>query len=554
LDTRAINAAIAQVASQGGGTVHFPAGTYLSYSIRLRSNVTLNLDRGAVLLAAGDPPPNHEQILAMLSPEGTLPGGGKGDAGSFYPGDYFGLDSPPLQSSDGAVLSFAAAFRHSELRPPTNGHVVGSHRGVLDELHEVQGYDPPEENPHDTYQDHGHSHWHNSLIWGEDLENIAITGEGLIDGRGLTWNADPRHPTGNKAIALKCCRGVSLQGFRICRGGHFAVLATGCEDVLIEDLKIDTNRDGLDMDSCRRVVISGCDVNAPNDDAIVLKSSYALGVAQPCEDITIRNCRVTGYDMGSMLDGTFRTNQKLAPDRGGPTGRIKLGTESNGGYRRITISDCTFEHSRGLALELVDGGVMEDVTVNNLTMRDITSAPLFVRLGARARGPAGTPVGQVRRISISNVVATDVEPRFGSPFCGIPGHLITDLHLSNIQIRYRGGGGRRDAEMQPPEKESAYPEPNMFGVIPAYGLYCRHVQRLHVEKVAFSFENPDQRPPILLEDVHDAALIQVNADRLPHVPLLVLRNVHLLKVQCTPPLADQQIHAAETQHMPVVLQ
>ena len=370
---------------------------------------------------------------------------------------------------------------------------------------EGPGYDLPEENSHDQYQDHGHSHWHNSLIWGEDLENVAITGEGMIDGRGLTWNADPAHPTGNKAVALKNCTRVTLKDFTIFRGGHFAVLATGCRQVTIDHITIDSNRDGLDIDSCQHVTITNCDINTPNDDAIVLKSSYALGEAKATEDVTIAHCRVSGYDMGTLLDGTFQTTQRIAPDRGGMTGRIKFGTESNGGFRRITISDCIFARSRGLALETVDGGPIEEITVKNVTMKDVTSAPLFIRLGNRARGPAGTRPGVVRRIKISNLIAENAEPRYASLFCGIPGHPIEDLELTDIQIRYRGGGGKKDAATRPEERETAYPEPNMFGVIPAYGLYCRHVRNLRVRNVMLSYEGQEKRPAVALEDVHRAS-------------------------------------------------
>jgi polygalacturonase len=507
--------------------------------------VTLHLDRGAVLLAAGEPPPNHEHILAMLSPEGTLPGGGKGDAGSFYQGDTFGLDEPEgPPPKPAAALSFAAAFdRSQQQHPPANGNGETSQRPAPGE----ETYDPPEPNPHNEYQDHGHSHWHNSLIWGENLQNVGIIGEGMIDGRGLTWNADPLNPTGNKAIALKNCRGVTLRDFRIFRGGHFAVLATGCEDITVEGVQIDSNRDGLDFDGCRRVTVTGCHINTPNDDAIVLKSSYATGALRPCEDITIRDCRVTGYDMGSMFDGTFRTSQKLAPDRGGPTGRIKFGTESNGGYRRVVIADCTFEHSRGLALEIVDGGVMEDITITNITMRDITSAPLFIRLGNRARGPAGTPVGKIRRISISNVVATDVEPRYASLISGIPGHFIEDVYLADIQIQYRGGGGKLDAKMRPAERENAYPEPNMFGVIPAYGLYCRHVQNLRLQNVSLYFMKPDQRPAVILNDVHNATFSTLMMSHVPRVPAMVLDHVSRVSIQHSPPIDDVQIARASRQ-------
>ncbi len=392
LDTAAINQAIEAAAAAGGGTVHFPAGTYPSFSIRLKSNVSLHLDPGATLLAA-DP-------------------------------------------SSG------------------NGR-----------------YDAPEPNEWDLYQDFGHSHWQNSLIWGIGLENVSIVGRGLIDGRGLTrrgpgarWSKgiggrplsmgseppageDPEAAErkamdglGNKAIALKLCRNVLLRDFRVRDGGHFAVLATGVDDLTIDNLTLDTNRDGLDIDACRNVRISNTSVNSPNDDAIVLKSSYALGHLRATENVTIVNCQVTGYDLGTLLTGTFGRTQERAPDRDGPTGRIKLGTESNGGFRNITISNCVFDRSRGLAIETVDGGAVEDVTVTNLTMRDVTSAPLFLRLGNRGRGPGAPSPGRLRGIRISNVVAEGADPRYASIVAGIPGHPVEDVQLSNVRIVYRGGG------------------------------------------------------------------------------------------------------------------
>src|SRR5262249_32199540 len=151
----------------------------------------------------------------------------------------------------------------------------------------------------------------------------------------------------------------------------------------IDNLKIDTNRDGLDIDCCQNVRVSNCTVNSPTDDGICPKSSFGLGYARATENVTITNCQVSGYDMGSLLDGTF----KRTPSRYTPTGRIKFGTESNGGFKNITISNCVFSYCRGLALETVDGGFLEDVTISNITMRDITNAAFFLRLGDRARGP-----------------------------------------------------------------------------------------------------------------------------------------------------------------------
>ena len=236
-----------------------------------------------------------------------------------------------------------------------------------------QSYDPAESNkPWEEYQDYGHNHWHNSLIWGEGLNDVAIHGPGLIWGKGLSrgWGAGPvaENPgVANKAIALKNCRNVLLRDFSILHGGHFGILATGVDNLTIDNLKIDTNRDGMDIDCCRNVRVSNCSVNSPWDDAICLKSSFGLGYARATEMVTISNCLLSGsYEEGTLLDGTWK---KFPADEKVPrTGRIKFGTESNGGFKNITVSNCVFDGCRGLAIESVDGAVIEDVTCTNITM------------------------------------------------------------------------------------------------------------------------------------------------------------------------------------------
>ena len=131
-------------------------------------------------------------------------------------------------------------------------------------------------------------------------------------------------------------------------------------------LKIDTDRDGIDIDCCQNVRVSNCTVNSPWDDGICPKSSYALGYARATRNLTITNCLVTGcYELGTVLDGTFK---KFAPDSRVPrTGRIKCGTESNGGFINVTISNCVFEGCQGYALETVDGALLEDFTQFRVT-------------------------------------------------------------------------------------------------------------------------------------------------------------------------------------------
>jgi len=328
---------------------------------------------------------------------------------------------------------------------------------------------------------------------------------------------------GNKAIALKNCRNVTFRDFSILKGGHFGLLLTGVDNLTIDNLTIDTDRDGMDIDCCRNVRVSNCVVNSPWDDAICPKSSFALGYNRPCENMTITNCYVTGaYRLGTVLDGTFKKFDGTGDDRGkiGGTGRIKCGTESNGGFKNVTISNCVFEGCHGLALESVDGALLEDFAVTNLTMRDIISCPIFVRLGARLRGPKGTGdqstvVGTLKRVLISNVNCYNTVSRYGSNFTGIPGHAIEDVKLSDIYVEPQGGGGEEMVRIEVPEKEDSYPEPGMLGPLPAYGFYFRHVNRLEMNHVEVRPMKPDARPAIYTDEVHRADFAFVTAPSEP---------------------------------------
>jgi polygalacturonase len=415
------------------------------------------------------------------------------------------------------------------------------------------GYDFPEPNPwgdEHRYQDFGHSHWHDSLIWGENLENISILGPGMIYGKGLgKWDRPKDKGAGNKAVALKLCRNVVIKDVTFLTGGHFCILPTAVDNFTIDNVRIDTNRDGINVDCCKNVRISNCTINSPNDDAIVLKSSFALGYARVTENVTITNCQVSGYDEGTLLDGTFGRTQKQAPDKGGVTGRIKFGTESNGGFKNITISNCVFDRCRGFALETVDGGLLEDVTISNITMRDITNSPFFLRLGRRMRGPEGVPVGKLRRININNVVVYNADTRYGSLIMGIPGHDIEDVKLSNIRILVRGGASKEQAAVEVPELEDGYPDPRNFAPIPAYGFFIRHVKGIELDNVDVSFENEDFRPPFILEDVKKAEFRNVEAKTAKQVPAFILKNVKDFRTFQCKPVSDMQLENVEQKEL-----
>jgi polygalacturonase len=456
LDHQAINRAIDAAAAVGGGTVNVPAGTYLCGSIHLKSHINLHLDSGSRILGA------PQKMMA---------------------------------------------------------------------------YDPAEPFIGRAYQDGGHTHFHNSLIWGEDLVDVAITGQGMIDGGGLLMKADlldvlnqfeekrgtnvyssDLHPTedelrlGNKAICLKRCRRVLIRDITIFHGGHFAILTTGCDVMTIDNVTIDTNRDGMDIDCCRNVVVSNCHVNSPRDDGICPKSSFALGSNVITENLTIVNCQVSGFAEGTLLDGTMQPSKYMI-------GRIKFGTEANGGFRNCTVANCTFRCCRGLALEQVDGGIMENITINNITMMDNYQYAIYITSGSRNRGPAVTKPGIVRNILISNVIATEVDPMSGIEILGIPEQPIEGVRLENIRMRFKGGGTVKNAERKFPEAGTTYPEPSYLGISPAYGIFARHVRGLELINVDASLEKDDMRPVIKTEDVKGLVLDNCKAPKVDGVEL-----------------------------------
>ena len=450
IDSPAINAAIEEAARKGGGTVVLPQGTYLCYSVHLQSNITLRLEKGAMIKAA------------------------------------------PVS--------------------------------------ETVGYDEAE--PNDShYQDFGHSHWHNSLLWGENLHDVTIEGEGMIDGTGvLSLGLQKPKPTGktiaNKALALRDCQRVTIRGLSFLSCGHFALLLTGVDDLLIENVTVDSNRDGIDIDCCERVIVRNCRVNTPNDDAIVLKCSYALGRAKPTEHVVIEECAVSGYDVGTLIDGSLTTTTEKAPDGDGPTGRIKLGTESNGGFRHIIIRRCTFTHCRGLALETVDGAAMSDINVSRLTMTDICNSPLYIRLGDRMRTPEGSPFSTVDGIRISDVSVTDADSRYACLIAGTKGHPVNNVRIKNLYVQFRGGLTLSDVKEQRgrnpffiPEArqtgelgESNYPEPSAHGIQPAWGFSISHAENIILKNVRLETINPDERQPFHLYDTKNIRLRRVNVN------------------------------------------
>jgi len=460
----------------------FPAGTYVCFTIRLASNVSLYLSHGCTILAADSPKP---------------------------------------------------------------GETTGYNGGTYDPAGPAQAWE--------AYQDYGHNHWPNSLFYGEDLHDVSILGPGLIHGKGLSHGSRVTESrggytpfkaeqtgVGNKAIALKNCRNVLLRDFSILKGGHFALLATGVDNLTLDNLLVDTDRDGFDIDCCRNVRVSNCTVNSPWDDAICPKSSFALGYTRSTDNVTIANNYVTGtYELGSVIDGTWK---KFAADvHIARNGRIKCGTESNGGFRNITITGNVIEGCKGISLETSDGAFLEDFAITGNTMRDIVDAPLFLRLNRRNRGPKETMrAGTLRRILISNLVSHNSASSTCSLLSGIPENLIEDVKLSNCFFDHRGlphdaltGWGDTSKPMPDwkslvvPEIEDAYPELLRFGPTPVNGFFIRHLKNLEMSHVEVAPQVVDPRPAFWLEDVHRADFFAITAPPQPNFSLHKVTDVRI---------------------------
>lgn len=374
-----------------------------------------------------------------------------------------------------------------------------------------------------------------SLVYAVDAVNVAITGKGTIDGRGrgrkgMAGALGGNHNRRPRNLLFISCKGVHIEGITIRNSAMWNQHYLDCEDVTINNIHVynhcNGNNDGIDIDGCRRFILSNSIIDS-DDDSIVLKST---GPAS-CEDVIISNCIVSSF-----------------------ANAIKCGTESTGGFKNISISDCVVKPSRhtgprilkstpsgitALSLEIVDGGVMEGVTIDNVLIEG-TECPLYIRLANRARKyleEAPQPsVGSMRHIRISNIIAYGTG-NFCSSITGIPDAKIEDVSLHNIHFINRGGleeghflpdpaleGKRHDianrmkwdrywsSYSEVKEDEKGYPQPTVWGNLPSYGLFIRNVKDITVDNAIFKSDRQEPRIPVIAVNVESLTLggLQVN--------------------------------------------
>ena len=371
-----------------------------------------------------------------------------------------------------------------------------------------------------------------ALIYAEGQKNIALTGAGTIDGRGAWQMPRPELPGGDldgrpRNVLFISCQDVTVLDVSMRNAGIWNQHYLNCEDVIVDRIRVynhaNRNNDGIDIDGCRRFVLSNSIIDS-DDDAIVLKSTGREG----CSDIVINNCIASSF-----------------------TNAIKCGTESTGGFRNITISNCVVKKSKSttppifgrtnigitaISLEIVDGGIMDGVHVDNVVI-EATECPIYVRLGNRARkymeGIATPGRGIMRNVSISNVIAHSAG-NYTSSITGVPGSKIENIRLDKITLINKGGlkpgeyiahAGLVD------EDEKGYPEPTVWKNLPASALFIRHAEDVSLSNITIGSQAADPRVPFIGVDIDRLYVSGLRNRSNPEAVKLELKDVRFKKIE-----------------------
>jgi polygalacturonase len=360
-----------------------------------------------------------------------------------------------------------------------------------------------------THFPDGRTRTNKALFFAEGMSNITITGKGTIDGNGTSKEFD----LGDDAFSAKSkerpctilfinCKRIKVTNIHLTDPAYWLENYINCDGLLLKGLSIynhsNSNVDGMDIDS-RNVIVDSCTIDS-DDDAICFKSHSRNNI---CENIVVRNC-------------TIASNCNA----------IKFGTTSIGGFRNIRISHCTIHRSAespifhwqkslkyidepitaiaGIAIEMTDGGVVDNINISDIKMNDVQT-PVFIVLANRGRKQVGdtaiAPVGVIKNIVLKNITATS-HSKMTSSITAFPGYYVENVMLDNIHLNDMGGGDSTDAKIILKENPTAYPENRMYGyVYPASGLYIRHVKNIVLNNIRLDLKNPDLRPAVILEDV-----------------------------------------------------
>ena len=336
---------------------------------------------------------------------------------------------------------------------------------------------------------------HQSLIFAEGCENIALAGEGVIDGRGTAEHfpgpeGSGRTPGRPFLIRILDCRDVHVQGLTLRDSACWMQDYLNCDRLLIEDLIVDNqanvNNDGCDIDGCRDVIVRDCLINS-EDDGLCFKGASQ----RPTERVLVENCRI--YSSCNPL--------KLGTDSQSPFRDVLVRNVELGGPGQAMRALRRRRAESGVSWEVVDGGIAENVLCTSIHIVRADS-PFFLRLGDRGRvrpDQERPPAGRMRRIVFDGVTGGD-NGAHGSYFTGVPGHRIEDVALRAVDL---GVGVAESAPLDQAaiaEMPAVYPgAPMVQGPVPAFGLWARHVEGLTLENVRFSPAGPEKRPMVLAD-------------------------------------------------------
>lgn len=383
-----------------------------------------------------------------------------------------------------------------------------------------------------------------TLISAHKVDDVKITGNGTIDGQGAELAKDilrmvetgevkippkgwrPSELDRPEIIEMNYCKDVWVTGVTIKNSSCWVQTYRECERLRIDGIKVDSksywNNDGIDILDCKKVLVLNSDIDAC-DDGICLKSDNPKSF---CDDILISNCKVRSS-----------------------ASAIKFGTSSHGGFKNIIVNNIQVRDTfrSVIALESVDGGTLDNITVSDIKATNTGNA-FFIRLGHRT---LSAPVGRVKNILLSNidVQVPAVQPDLGYAFKGpdiatphnvmpssIMGHKqfpIENVRLENINVHYPGGGSDKVAKADVtkiPEYAEHYPEFNMFGEMPAWGLFVRHAKGITIKNCNFDLAKPDYRPALVLDDVNNFYATKLKITGADKRPTAVVRKSRVTKI------------------------
>ncbi|MBV9447603.1 MAG: hypothetical protein JO345_17100, partial [Streptosporangiaceae bacterium] len=335
------------------------------------------------------------------------------------------------------------------------------------------GYDPPEPTSFGNYQDFGHSHFHDAMIWGENLTHIGFIGSGTITGNGHFITGTPASGQADKLISLVGINGLTVSGITLENGGHFAMLIDDCTNVVSNDLNIQTasDRDGWNNVNVTNETITNITI-ASNDDALSFKGDYALGKVLPSGNVTVNGAHLSAKCCNALMFGSET-----------------CGNFSNYDFQNITITGAGKD---GLGMVSEDGANISNVTYNGVIMSGVAGA-IYEKVGTRLRCGGSPAVGSISDIRYENITGTG-SGTFSPTLWGQSGHQISDVTFSNVHLAMPGGHAPMSTGV--PTDNGDY-NPNSIGTRPAFGFYLHNVTGIHFMNSSFEFSKNDGRPAIL---------------------------------------------------------